>query len=116
MTRKIKSLFPLKDRDLHPSCKIYKGVCSCGTVYIGETVRNVEVRYAEHNHPDGNSEPARHLKKNISHFFIWSIVSDAPTNTRTRKNLEASYIALLRPDLNEQVQSNVLNLFRNGVT
>ena len=30
LTKKVKSLFPLKDRNLHPSCKIYKGVGSCG--------------------------------------------------------------------------------------
>ena len=27
LTKKVKSLFPLKDRNLYPSCKIYKGVC-----------------------------------------------------------------------------------------
>ena len=57
-TRNLKSLFPLKDKDLHPACKIYKGICSCGLTYVGETKRNVEVRYSEHNHPSGKSEPS----------------------------------------------------------
>ena len=26
-TRNLKSLFPLKDKDLHPACMIYKGIC-----------------------------------------------------------------------------------------
>ena len=30
LTKKVKLLFPLKDCNLHLSCKIYKGVCSCG--------------------------------------------------------------------------------------
>ena len=38
--RKIQSLFPLKDKVQHLSCVIYKGICSCGEVYVGETIRN----------------------------------------------------------------------------
>ena len=34
----------------------------------------------------------------------------------TRKNLEASYIALWKPNLNEQKDFERLVLFRNGVT
>ena len=40
----------------------------------------------------------------------------APINDRVRKNLEASFIALSRPSLNEQIDANTLLLFRNGVT
>ena len=36
--------------------------------------------------------------------------------TEHGKNLEAFYIALMRPNLNEQCDSNVLTLFRNGIT
>ena len=36
-TSKIRSLFPLKDKNLHPQCVIYEGTCNCGTKYIGET-------------------------------------------------------------------------------
>ena len=41
-----------RDRNSHPSCKIYKGVCSCGETYIGKTIRNVEERCSEHNSSD----------------------------------------------------------------
>ena len=40
----------------------------------------------------------------------------APINDRLRKNLEASFIALSRPSLNEQIDAKTLLLFRNGVT
>ena len=30
LTKKVKSLFPLKDCNLYPPSKIYKGICSCG--------------------------------------------------------------------------------------
>ena len=34
-TRKIKSLFKIKDNLKHLSCVIYQGICSCGNNYIG---------------------------------------------------------------------------------
>ena len=44
-TRKIKSLFKIKDKNLYPACKIYYGECEqCGDNYIGETVRNTVTR------------------------------------------------------------------------
>ena len=116
LTRKTKSLFKVKDTTLHPSCKIYQGICSCSNVYIGETIRNVEVRWNEHNDPRGKSEPSKHLTNNLEHKFQWSIICNAPINTRSRKNLEAFYIALQKPSLNEQLDNNQLNLFRNGIT
>ena len=39
----------------------------------------------------------------------------APINDRARKNFEASFIALSRPSLNEQIDAKKLLLFRNGV-
>ena len=42
--------------------------------------------------------------------------SNAPKNTNTKKNLEASYITLWKPDLNEQKDFERLVLFRDGVT
>ena len=115
-TRKIKSLFPLKDRNPHPANVIYQGVCSCGLSYVGETVRNAETRWAEHNNPLHNSEPSSHLTQNIEHEFDWTILSRAPKKERKRKILEAFYIAKLKPVLNDQVKSHSLSLFRHGVT
>ena len=43
-TRKIQSFYNNKDKVQHLSCVIYKGVCSYGADYIGETIRNVKIR------------------------------------------------------------------------
>ena len=115
-TRNIQSLFPLKDKNNYKLCDIYKGDCSCGSRYIGETKRNAEVRWNEHNNLTKSSEPSRHLRNNINHYFTWAVISNASKNAKTRKNLEASYIALWKPNLNEQKDFERLVLFRNGVT
>ena len=52
--------------------------------YVGETKRNVEVRYSEHNHPSGKSESSKHLHQNINHVFNWSVICSAPKSDRTR--------------------------------
>ena len=117
ITRKVQTLFSLKSKNPHPACKIYQGVCNeCGHSYIGETRRNVEVRWKEHIDPKGKSEPALHLQQNPSHSFTWSVFMNASQNTRIRKNLEASIVAFLKPKLNNQLESKKLVLFRHGVT
>ena len=73
-TRNIRSLFPLKDKNDYKSCVIYKGDCSCGSRYIGETKRNAEVRWNEHNNPTKSSEPSKHLRNNINHYFTWAVL------------------------------------------
>ena len=52
----------------------------------------------------------------ISHYFTWRILCNAPSNARARKNIEAFFIAIMRSSLNEQLDSDGLILFRNGVT
>ena len=52
-TRNIKFLFSLKDNVAHPSCVIYEGQCSYKLSNIGETKRNNEVRWREHDDPAG---------------------------------------------------------------
>ena len=115
-TRNIRSLFPLKDKNDYKSCVIYKGDCSCGSRYIGETKRNAEVRWNEHNNPTKSSEPLKHLRRNINHSFKWAVISNAPKNTKTRNNLGASHIVLWKPNLSEQKDFERLDLFRNGLT
>lgn len=41
-TRKIKSLFNDKDKNVHKSNLVYHGECACGTHYLGETVEKCE--------------------------------------------------------------------------
>ena len=38
-TRKLSSLFRLKDKNLYPVCKIYYGKCQCGKDYVRETIK-----------------------------------------------------------------------------
>ena len=66
------------------SFNCYKGVCSCGDVYVGETSRNTATRWGEHEDVKHDSEPAKHLYKNSDHKFTWSIISTAPKRFKNR--------------------------------
>jgi len=102
-TRKIETLFKLKDKNTCPSHVIYIGTCTCNQVYIGETARNLKVRVNEHSDINKQSEPAKHLKKHPEHKFTWDILASAYSWTK-RKIKEAFYIARFNPVLNKQVQ------------
>ena len=68
-TGNIRSLFQIKDNVKHYSYVVYEGNCSCGENYVGESVRNVVLRWAEHEDPNKQSEPAKHLKYFPNHQF-----------------------------------------------
>ena len=87
--RKSRSFFPLKDKNLHPSCKVYYDFHSYGKGYFGETKRNVSVRYDEQNMRSKKSKAAAYLEYYIDYYFTWRILCNAPSNARTRKNIEA---------------------------
>ena len=108
----MRTLFHLKDKSLHPACKIYEGICICGEKYIGENKRNVEIRWMEHNIPRNKSNPAKHLTDNIDHSFT----CNAPNRNLARKILEAYFIATMKPSVNDKIDSDLLHLFRNGIT
>ena len=116
LMKKVKSPFTLKDPNLHPSWKIYKGVCSWGETYISKTIRNVEERWSQHNYSGNKSEPVKHIADNKEYSFLWSILLAALKDGRIRKNLETFFIDKLKPSLNRQEDSNMLTLFRNGET
>ena len=117
-TRKVRSLFPQKDKVSISHCSnvIYEGLCTCNENYIGVTERNSIVRFEEHNDATKTSEPAKHLSVNINHSFNWTILSKASHNTRKGKILEAFFIKVKRPSLNNQSDNYKLKLFHNGVT
>ena len=83
----------------------------CEQTHIGKTRRNAELRWEEHENTFKDSEPAKHLKENLSHKFSWKILFAATQNKRISKILEASEIALKRPSLNEQIESKKLLVF-----
>ena len=114
--KKIRSLFGLKDKNPHPACKICEGICFCSANYIDETKKNVETRWNEHENPNEDSEPAKHLRKFSDLKFDWKIFLTAPTIAKLHKIMESSMMALKQPSSNEQLDFDHLILFRNGVT
>ena len=115
-TRNIKSLIPLKDRVKHLSCIIYESKRSCGRLYIGETIRNSDIRRNEHESKAGKSETAKHIADNKSHIFNWKVLVSAPLQFCKRKILEPFFITKLKLDLNDQIEHHALSLFQHGVT
>lgn len=73
-TRTVQSFFPLKDES-NP-CIIYKGHCSCGSSYIGETKCNVKVICIEHDNLTKRSESLKYLQKIINHCFTQTIIGN----------------------------------------
>ena len=116
ITKKAKRLFSLKDKNPYPACQIYKGTCVCDETYIGETIRNVDIRWNEHEDIRKKSEPAKHLRENLNLRSKWETLLQAPKSYRQRKNLEAYFIAIIGPTLSNQLDTKKLYLFRNGVT
>ena len=76
----------------------------------------MEIRWNEHDNSTKSSEPLKNLQNNINHCFMWTVISNTPKNGKASENLEVSYIALWKPDLNEEKNFERLVLFRNGVT
>ena len=92
-TRKTQSLFKNKDKVKHHSCVIYRGLCSCGADYIGETIRNSEIRWNEHSTgKDKNSDCVKHLNDHFDHEFRWFVLSRASKNCLKHKILDAYYV------------------------
>ena len=108
--RNTKSLFPLKDKFAHQSSVIYEGKCPCKLSYI-----NSEVRWKIHEDPARKSEHAKHLIGNTFHKFTWKLVSIAPSHFCRTEILEALFIALRKPALNDQLEDHSLSLFRHGI-
>ena len=104
-TENVKSLFRVKYKFLHEACKICKPVCLCIESYIGKTIRNVEVRWDEYNDEMKKSNPSTHIKDNLDHVFIWTVLANARRNLCMfkRKVPEVYYIVLEKATLNEHL-------------
>ena len=61
-------------------------------------------------------EPFKAFDNNITHHFNWSVICNAPVKNFTRKILEVYFIAPLKPALNDQISSDLLRLYKNGIT
>ena len=84
--------------------------------YIGETLKNVEIRWPEHEDIKKDSELTKYLKNNQAHSFTWNLLLPVSSNRRIRQNIEISIITLQQPSLNERVESKKLSLFLNSLT
>lgn len=68
-------LFSLQEKNIFPVYKIFHGLCS-------ESKCNMTTRLGEHNNPTYDSEPAKHLNKNIQHSYSWKILAKASKHIR----------------------------------
>ena len=105
--RNVTSIVKIKDSVKHYSCVVYEGNCSYGKNYVGESLRNVILRWAEHEDPNKQLEPARHLKYLPDHQCEWKVLSRAPEYTRKKKISQAFSIKSTKPSLNEQLDRTI---------
>ena len=106
----------MKDKTDHVLSVVYEGKCNCDENYIGETGRNVHVRWDEHSDVGKNSEPAKHLNQFSEHRFNWKILRRGPNKVRQKKIHEAYYVMCVCPTLNNELELTSLTIFRNKVT
>ena len=59
------------------------------------------------------SKPAKHLKKSKAQTFTWNVIAVASNDPQKRKNLKVSFIAILKPSFNYQVQMKWFFLLLN---
>ena len=74
------------------------------------------MRWDEHNNPMKKSNSSNHIKDNLDLVFTWSLLANAPKNMFQQKVLVTYYVVLEKPNLNEQLEPNRLNQFRNNIT
>ena len=106
----------LKDCAVHKANVIYTCTCSCSEFYVGETEQNAEVRWKEHCSTKKMPEVGDDLLMNPGHTVNWEILTNAPKQVNKQKILEAFYIRILQPTLNNQLNTKRTILFRNGIT
>ena len=52
----------------------------------------------------------------IDHSFTWKVICNVPNRKLVHKILEAYFIATMKLGLNDQIDSDLLHLIRNGIT
>ena len=117
---KIGDMFKHKEHQpkLLRSNVVYKLTCSCDSVYIGQTRRNLRARLDDHN-PAANSNQqsnvAKHLLENPTHFINFNepeILCSA-YNFKELLIKETLLIHQLQPDINVDISSFPLYVFNN---
>ena len=117
-TRKVKTLFNLKDKIKYKANVIYRGTVESKPEisYIGETKLIAETRWGQHENPKHDSAPSQYLRSNVGQKFTWEILTTSSSDCNKRKIQEALFIVKHNPPLNKQVKHKKLVLFKNGVT
>ena len=90
-----------KTKCLHAACKICHGVYTWRET-CRYAVRQIELFKA--------------LNSNLTQHFYWSVICNAPFKKFTHKILEVCFIALLMSTVNDDIESNLMHLFKNGIT
>ena len=117
-SKKIKTLFKIKDKITHQANAIYRGtsVTNPEIKYIGETSQITTMRWDQHEDHTHDSAVSKYLRENPDDSFTWEILTTSSANWLKRKIHEALFICKYKPSLNVQVKHKKLLLFRNGVT
>ena len=66
-------------------------------------MRNVGIRWNEHEDFHKEPESTKHLRENLNEKLKWETLLQAPKKYWQRKNLEASFIAIMGPTMNNQL-------------
>ena len=117
---KIGDMFKHKEHQpkLLRSNVVYKLTCSCDSVYIGQTRRNLRPRLDDYN-PAANSnqqsDVAKHLLENPTHFINFNEAESLCSVFNFKELLikETFLIHQLQPDINVDVSSFPLYVFNN---
>ena len=86
---------------------MYEGKCNFGENSIGETGRNVTIRWDEQSDIGKTSEPAKHLNQFPTHRFNRKILREVPNRVTQKKIHEAYYVMCIRPTINNQLEHRV---------
>ena len=71
ITKKVKSLSSLADKNPYLGCQIYKGTCACEDICIGETIRNVVIQRNEHEDVCKEYEPEKAINREKTLKFLF---------------------------------------------
>ena len=97
---------------------VYKLTCSCDSVCIGQTCRNLRARLDDHNTAANSNhqfDVAKHLLENPTHFnnFIKPKILCSVYNLKELLIKETLLIHQLQPNINVDISSFPLYVFNN---
>ena len=117
---KIGDMFKLKELQskLYRHNVVYKLTCSCGSVYIGQTRRNLQSQLHEHNpatSPNQHSDVTKHLLENPNHMIDFNDPEVLCSAHHTKELLikETLLIQQYQPDIDVDGSSFPLYVFNS---